>query len=118
MENKTPSLALSQALAQFDFPSGYVRRSVIKRLFKFSPYLFASNDILSTEDRASLMDSFRSENEQLSDICGWDINALFHDSVDFDLESRCAASQQEHDELLGHAKDVVMATVRDLSAKG
>jgi hypothetical protein len=55
------------------------------------------------------MERFKTENEELSDYCGHDLVELFHDSVDWDLESNVISDPMKISKLREEISDALVA---------
>ena len=107
--NVTPCRELAEALGAHEFASPHHRRSVIGEIHAKLPHLFRSKDIMNAQQRQIFMEKFRLENRALSEFCGYDIEKLFNDSVDFEKESNHTSDATDRRELEKQSKDAVAA---------
>lgn len=102
--NASPCRELAEASGNYEFPDIQTRKRVLGRVVAKEPSLVMTRDILSAEERRSLMESYRDENRRLSAFCGIDMEALFFGDVDFEAESRAAKSPEESRRLREYAE--------------
>ena len=109
-DNVTPCRELAIALSDHEFATPQHRRKVISAIQQAEPDLFRSKDILDADARRSVQEAFREENRALGEYCGYDIEALFNDNVDYMAESRRITDDRERAALYQRSKDVVEQT--------
>jgi hypothetical protein len=102
--NRAPCREFAEACGDFDFPSIQIRIRILNMVIRNEPGLLASDDILTPEERITLMQSFREENKRLSDFCGVDLDALFFRDVDFERANRAHKTPEESRRLKEHAE--------------
>lgn len=107
--NKTPTIFLAEAMGKFSFKTPVHRRQTLRQLMRDRPEFFRSRDVLDKHERRVFMERFKTENEELSDYCGHDLVELFHDSVDWDLESNVISDPMKISKLREEISDALVA---------
>lgn len=113
--NPSPSMALIEAMARYQFRTPFIRRQVTRILSRHHPALFQGRDIFNSAERQALLGRLRDHNAALAEYCGFDLVELFHNSVDFDAEAAGYLSDAEYRRAVDHAYGAIEAAVAQVN---